>query len=161
ITARPRGRSGRVVSDRQGHCERQLCAGENNHSQGEGTDPESSGAFMTRSRKHPLFIALFVCASIRLCIGVPAAAQPIYAENQVPARGVEIAYTVTIKNPSSHLYDVEMSIKGMRDTSVAVSMPAWSPGIYRIENYARNVQDFRASNTRSQLLKWEQTDKQT
>jgi predicted metalloprotease with PDZ domain len=88
-------------------------------------------------------------------------AQAIYAENQIPARGVDIEYTVTIKNPTSHIYDVEMSIKGIREISVSVSMPAWSPGIYRIENYARNVQDFHAVNNRNQPLKWEQTDKQT
>ena len=46
----------------------------------------------------------------------PSFAQPIYAENQIPARGVEIDYTLDFKNPSSHLYDVEISIKGIRDT---------------------------------------------
>jgi len=88
-------------------------------------------------------------------------AQAIYAENQIPARGVSIDYVLTIKNPMSHLYDVEIQIKGIRESSVSVSMPAWSPGIYRIENYARNVQDFRAVNARNQPLNWEQTDKQT
>src|SRR5439155_21123702 len=88
-------------------------------------------------------------------------AQAIYAENQIPARGVSIDYVLTIKNPMSHLYDVEIQIKGIREGSVSVSIPAWSPGIYRIENYARNIEDFRATNTRNQPLKWEKTDKQT
>ena len=66
-------------------------------------------------------------------------AQAIYAENQIPARGVSVDYVLTIKNPMSHLYDVEIQIKVIRESSVSVSMPAWSPGIYRIENYARNV----------------------
>jgi predicted metalloprotease with PDZ domain len=93
---------------------------------------------------------------------VPAApAQAIYAENQIPARGVTIDYTVNIKNPSSHIYDVEITIRGIREASITVSMPAWSPGMYRIENYARNVQDFNAVNARSQTLKWELIDKQT
>jgi predicted metalloprotease with PDZ domain len=108
-----------------------------------------------------LFVAAFLGVLVPWCLCVQADAQPIYAENQIPARGVEIAYTLSIKNPTSHLYDVEMSIRGIRDTSVSVSMPAWSPGIYRIENYARNVQAFQASNTRNQPLNWEQTDKQT
>ena len=95
-------------------------------------------------------------------VAVPCSfSQAIYAENQIPARGVTIEYTVTIKNPTSHLYDVEIQIKGIRESSVSVSMPAWSPGIYRIENYARNVQDFHAANARNQPLAWEQTDKQT
>jgi predicted metalloprotease with PDZ domain len=103
--------------------------------------------------------ALCILCSLFFC--VPSFGQAIYAENQVPARGVEIDYTLTVRNPSSHIYDVEISIKGIRDSTVSVSMPAWSPGMYRIENYARNVQDFHAANTRNQPLKWEQTDKQT
>ena len=71
--------------------------------------------------------------------------QAIYAENQIPARGVSVEYALTIRNPISHLYDIEIQIKGIRDSSVSVSMPAWSPGMYRIENYARNVQDFTQS----------------
>ena len=58
-------------------------------------------------------------------------------------------------------YDTAVQGKGVRGASLSVSMPAWSPGMYRIENYARNVQDFRAANTRNQSLKWEKTDKQT
>ncbi len=108
-----------------------------------------------------LLVAALLCALVPLCLCVPLDAQPIYAENQIPARGVEVSYSVTIKNPTSHLYDIEMSIKGIRETSVSVAMPAWSPGMYRIENYARNVQDFHASNNRNQQLKWSQTDKQT
>jgi predicted metalloprotease with PDZ domain len=90
-----------------------------------------------------------------------SSAQAIYAENQIPARGVEIEYSLSIRNPTSHLYDVEVSIRGIRETLVSVSMPAWSPGMYRIENYARNVQDFHAATNRNQPLKFEQTDKQT
>src|SRR6185369_1597174 len=128
--------------------------GEDDYSQGEGTDRDET-------MRRQILKAACLCAFVSLCLCVETIAQPIYAENQIPARGVEIAYTLTIKNPTSHLYDVEISIKGIRETSVSVAMPAWSPGMYRIENYARNVQDFHATNTRNQPLSWEQTDKQT
>ena len=54
-----------------------------------------------------------------------------------------------------------MSIRGIRESTVSVSMPAWAPGAYTIRDFARNVQDFQAANTRGQTLKWEQSDKQT
>jgi predicted metalloprotease with PDZ domain len=92
---------------------------------------------------------------------VQSSAQAIYAENQIPARGVEVQYTVSFNNPISHLYDVQMSIRGIRDQSVSVSLPAWMPGAYTIREFARNVQEFRAANQRGQSLSWEQTDKQT
>src|ERR1051325_7775044 len=99
---------------------------------------------------------------ICLFAAIPSSfAQAIYSQNQIPARGVSIDYTLTITNPASHLYDVTVAIKGIRESSVSVSMPAWSPGMYRIENYARNVQDFRATDTRNQSLQWQKTDKQT
>jgi predicted metalloprotease with PDZ domain len=107
-----------------------------------------------------------LAATLAVALALPvflqsASGQAIYAQNQIPARGVEISYTVAMRNPSSHLYSVTMLVRGIRETSVTVSMPAWSPGVYRIENYARNVQSFQASNVRDQPLQWEKTDKQT
>ena len=99
---------------------------------------------------------------IVMCTGVAqATAQAIYAENQIPARGLEIEYEVTLRNPVSHIYDVEMAVRGMRQEAVEVAMPAWSPGAYRIADHAKNVQNFRAATQRGQPLKWEKTDKQT
>src|SRR4051794_29304743 len=97
--------------------------------------PTLPGVFVPLCLCAPLYLCILLC----LCNPTVSAAQAVYAENQIPARGVDIEYTVTIRNPVSHLYDVEISIKGIRESTVSVSMPAWSPGMYRIENYARNV----------------------
>ncbi len=113
---------------------------------------------MGKHRQHKIILCL-LCLFVALPLS--SFGQAIYAENQIPARGVSIEYALTIRNPISHVYDVEIQIKGIRDSSVSVSMPAWSPGMYRIENYPRNVQDFRAVTVRNQPLNWEQTDKQT
>src|SRR5437867_12223822 len=96
-------------------------------------------------QRHTKLCAAFLGAFVSLCLCVESSAQT--------ARAVEIDYTLNLRNPSSHLYDVEMSIKGIRETSVSVSMPAWSPGMYRIDIYARNVQYYRASGNRNQPLK--------
>src|SRR5262249_47295395 len=90
-----------------------------------------------------------------------ARAQSVYAENQIPPRGVEISYAVTIQNPISHLYNIDLEIRGLRTTSVDVAMPAWEPGNYTIRDFAKNVQDFRAATLTNQPLNWTQTDKLT
>jgi len=72
-----------------------------------------------------------------------------------------IEYTLTAKNPLSHLYNVEMQIIGIRSSSVDVAMPAWSPGVYAIRDFAGNVQQFEASTRQDRPLKFEQIDKQT
>src|SRR5579884_442191 len=77
------------------------------------------------------------------------------------AQSPAIDYAVTIHNPISHIYDVDLQLHGMRTTTVDVAMPAWEPGNYRIQDFARNVQDFRATDSREQPLQWTQTDKQT
>jgi predicted metalloprotease with PDZ domain len=112
-------------------------------------------------RKESRSTAAFTAFLFLLLFCSHATAQAIYAENQIPARGVEIEYTVAVKNPLSHLYDVEVFVKGIREPKVSVAMPAWAPGAYTIRDFAKNVQDFRAANSRGQSLKWEQTDKQT
>jgi predicted metalloprotease with PDZ domain len=103
-----------------------------------------------------LLLVVFLAVS-----AVHSPAQAIYSENQIPSRGAVVEYTVNISNPIAHLYDVQMSIRGIRDESVSVSMPAWAPGAYTIREFARNVQEFHASTARGQALKWQQIDKQT
>lgn len=76
---------------------------------------------------------------------------------QTPA----VEYTLTVKNPLSHLYAVEMQIDGMRSTTVDVAMPAWSPGVYLIRDFAANVQQLEAATRQNRPLQAEQIDKQT
>jgi predicted metalloprotease with PDZ domain len=78
-----------------------------------------------------------------------------------PAQAVTIGYTVSARNPLSHLYGVEIEINGLRSTSVDLSMPAWSPGVYAIRDFAGNVQQFEAVTKQKQPLSFVQTDKQT
>src|SRR5213594_2585743 len=47
-----------------------------------------------------------------------------------------------------------------RDT-LFVSLPAWSPGNYEIQNYARYVHGFGAKNAAGQTLHWDRADKDT
>ena len=74
---------------------------------------------------------------------------------------VRIEYTVTISDPLSHLYNVDLDVSGVRAATLDVAMPAWTPGVYLIRDYARNVQGFTARSTRDRVLNWEQRDKQT
>lgn len=71
-------------------------------------------------------------------------------------RNVSIEYTLSATHPVSHLYDIQMDIRGIRTTTIDVAMPAWAPGEYRIREFARNVQEFSAGK-----LAWKQLDKQT
>ncbi|HLG43272.1 MAG TPA: hypothetical protein VI643_07895, partial [Planctomycetota bacterium] len=59
-----------------------------------------------------------------------------------------IAYTLSFPRPSNHLVDVEIEIREAHAPFIDLVMPAWIPGSYRIRDFARNVQDFRAGRFR-------------
>ena len=55
-----------------------------------------------------------------------------------------VSYRVRVEDPTSKLFHVEAELAAVGDTTY-VSLPAWTPGHYELENYARFVRDFRAS----------------
>jgi predicted metalloprotease with PDZ domain len=75
---------------------------------------------------------------------------------QLPAQTVR--YDVSVARGAFHVA-AEFSAAG-KDT-LFVSLPAWSPGNYEIQNYARYVHGFRAKNASGQPLHWDRADKDT
>jgi len=70
-------------------------------------------------------------------------AVPVRAQQAQPAL-TPIAYTVTIADPASHLARVEASIPADGLAAVELMMPVWSPGFYRVEDYASRVRELSA-----------------
>jgi predicted metalloprotease with PDZ domain len=54
-----------------------------------------------------------------------------------------------------------MEISGIRSNSVDVAMPAWSPGVYAIRDFAGNVQEFETVTRQNRALQYQKIDKQT
>ena len=65
-----------------------------------------------------------------------------------------VSYTLSMRRPTSHLLDVTIDVTGIAGASFELVMPAWTPGSYRIRDYARNVQEFSAGR-----LAWSRVDK--
>lgn len=75
-------------------------------------------------------------------------------------RALEIAYTIDMPQPWTHYFHLQIDISDVESESIDVQMPAWSPGRYRIRNFARNVRDFTAHHDEKELEVQKQ-DKQT
>src|SRR6266566_4339761 len=76
-----------------------------------------------------------------------------------PAQAVR--YEVSVASASAHLFHVKADFPtGGKDT-LYVALPAWSPGNYEIQNYARYVRHFGATAARGQPLFWDRADKET
>src|SRR6476469_2253520 len=84
-----------------------------------------------------------------------------FAQN--PQTPVDIAFTIGMSRPHTHLFEVDIRIirTGNAPTEESLIMPVWTPGSYLIREFERNVQDFSAKDTAGQPLKWEKLNKDT
>ena len=74
----------------------------------------------------------------------------------------EIAYTVSMSKPSTHLLEVEMRIKSAKmPPFIDLKMPVWTPGSYLVREFARHVQSFGAKSSAGSELSWRKTSKNT
>ncbi len=73
-----------------------------------------------------------------------------------------VAYTLTPGASNSHLIEVTVShAPDARDKTVDFAIPAWRPGRYLLQNYARNIQEFGAFDDTGAPLDFEKIDKNT
>lgn len=83
------------------------------------------------------------------------------ARAQKPAAPAPIEYELQFARPNSHLLEITVRARGLRGATADFAMPAWSPGWYIINNYAKMVQEFQAADAAGKPLAWRKTDKQT
>ena len=77
-----------------------------------------------------------------------------------PLRAQAVRYEVSLTSAARQFHvSAEFPTSG-KDT-LFVSLPAWSPGSYEIQNYARYVFGFGAKNAAGQPLRWDRGDKDT
>ncbi|MFZ2360058.1 MAG: PDZ domain-containing protein [Anaerolineae bacterium] len=73
-----------------------------------------------------------------------------------------IHYTVSMPQPQTHLFEVEVAVSGFDQVSYDFVMPSWTPGSYLIREFARHVQEFQALDAASQQpLSWVKHSKNT
>ena len=74
-----------------------------------------------------------------------------------------LEYKLGMSKPSTHLLEVELSVKGLPSGGSAIDflMPVWRTGRYVIFDFAGGVQEFSARDGSGSLLKWSKTEKST
>jgi predicted metalloprotease with PDZ domain len=91
-------------------------------------------------------------------------ASPAHAGRASRKAQPEVLFTVSMPKPHTHLLDVELRVRRQASEAadaVDLVMPVWTPGAYVVREFARNVQEFRASNAQGQELAWRKLDKNT
>ena len=107
-----------------------------------------------------LFLLLLQCVAPAALAADRSAARSAASSAQ-GAQALSISYEVGMSRPTTHLYEVTLTVANLSAPFVEVQFPAWLPGAYRIVNAARNVQEFRAATTGGQPLPTSKTGLET
>jgi predicted metalloprotease with PDZ domain len=91
-------------------------------------------------------------------LGLLLIAVPLFAQRPAPAPA---QYEISVSAPAARLFHVRAEFPARSTDTLYVSLPAWSPGNYEIQNYARYVRHFGAKSPAGQPLIWDRFDKDT
>lgn len=108
-------------------------------------------------------LALAVWASL-LLFTVATRAQTGERSREPSPDAPEIAYTVSMSKPYTHLLEVTMTMRWKSRPSpqtLDLRMPVWTPGSYLVREFERNVQDFSAQAGAGRGLVWRKVNKNT
>ena len=57
-----------------------------------------------------------------------------------------IKYKISSENPHSHFLNIEMVIDNIQSETIELQLPAWRPGRYELQHFAKNIQRFEVMN---------------
>jgi predicted metalloprotease with PDZ domain len=57
----------------------------------------------------------------------------------------KISYTVSFPEAQAHYADIEMTISGLKQPTLDLKMPVWTPGSYLIREFAKNIESLTAN----------------
>jgi len=101
----------------------------------------------------------FASSSAFIFIVLIIAASPCFPQAQSRTTAPAMSITVSMERPTTHYYHVVFRADGLKGETQDFKMPAWTPGYYRIMDYAKNVKDFKAEDGAGRPLPWEKTAK--
>jgi len=79
------------------------------------------------------------------------------AQRRAPAP-FTIAYRVAMPDPAAHLYEVAIDVDGPLGATLPLQLPVWSPGRYAKMDFAKNIQDFTATDGAGRPLAYTKTN---
>lgn len=59
---------------------------------------------------------------------------------------IQVDYSLSMPEPHTHYFHVDMTINGLNQNYVDVKMPVWAPGSYLVREFSRNVEGIRAES---------------
>ncbi|HEX8549334.1 MAG TPA: M61 family peptidase [Cytophagaceae bacterium] len=69
-------------------------------------------------------------------------------------------YSITYKDSHKHFIDVEIIVDNLTDTEFVLQLPAWRPGRYEMQNFARNISQFSVGGMGNTQIDFEKIGKE-
>lgn len=70
-------------------------------------------------------------------------------------------YYISYYNPLSHFVEFEVQINDLNTEIAEICLPAWRPGRYQIQNFAKNIRKFNITDNEGKELSFSKTNKDT
>jgi predicted metalloprotease with PDZ domain len=65
----------------------------------------------------------------------------------------QMQYTLSSANPASRFMEIECKIHDVQTPTIELQLPAWRPGRYELQHFAKNIQKFEVYDSDNKLLK--------
>jgi predicted metalloprotease with PDZ domain len=75
------------------------------------------------------------------------------------AHAMKTQYILRMPQPSTHYFEVEMRLSGLKAKKSILKMASWTPGSYLIREYARNVEQLRVETREGKPVPFRKTAK--
>jgi predicted metalloprotease with PDZ domain len=108
--------------------------------------PKTKG--MRNISKFPFSFKCFVAVSAFFLLSLKSIAQ-------------QINYKLSMPNPKSHYYHVEIELVNFKEKQIKVKLPVWAPGSYMVRDFSKHVDLVKARNENGSALKVQKSDKNT
>lgn len=73
----------------------------------------------------------------------------------------KIEYTLSMSNPHTHYFEVEMKISDINQKNIDLKMPTWAPGSYLIREFSKSIDQIQVNATNGNVLPIEKITKNT
>lgn len=78
--------------------------------------------------------------------------------SELQAKQIELSYELSVAHPENHVFSVTLQVRHNSRRALRVTLPAWTPGTYHMQDHARNLFQFKAFSTDGVPLHFERED---
>lgn len=80
----------------------------------------------------------------------------LFLQNHMSAKQPtgKMRYVVSMEHPAQHVYHVALTCSGYKGKTLEFKMCAWTPGFYELIDFAGEVENFEAADTRGVAIGW-------